>query len=397
MTMSQTDLQSRIETEDTQPAWGTADRSQTGETALEIDSLTREYGQETAVDSFSLTVQEGELLTLLGPSGCGKTTTLRMIAGLETPTEGVIHIAGEEVTDEPAYERDIGMVFQHYALFPHKTVGENVAFPLKMRGVPKAERREEAADALETVRLPGMLDRSPDELSGGQRQRVALARALVYEPAVLLMDEPLSALDRVLREQMRVELKRIQEEVGITTIYVTHDQLEAFSMSDRVIVLEGGRLSQEGPPIDIYENPASEFVADFIGQSSQLTGTVEIRDGRPVLAVAEGVSLGLPPDREYPDGAELTAFLRAEKVAVSGSPTGADNEMTATVTTMNYLGEKTQFFCDLADGQEVIATEHGFTGVERFDPGDTVHVSIDSTDVVTATSAGGPDGPEAAT
>jgi len=217
-------------------------------THVEVQSITKRFGEVLAVDDVSFSVEEGEFVTLLGPSGCGKTTTLRMIAGLESPSEGTIHIDGADVTSQPPYERDIGMVFQDYALFPHKTVGENVGFPLKMRGVPQAERRERVAEALELVRLPGTIDRDTDQLSGGQQQRVALARAIVYEPDVLLMDEPLSALDRVLRQQMRVELKRLQQEVGITTIYVTHDQMEAFSLSDRVFVLEDGELAQEGAP-----------------------------------------------------------------------------------------------------------------------------------------------------
>jgi ABC-type Fe3+/spermidine/putrescine transport system ATPase subunit len=353
-------------------------------THVEVRNITKRYGDVTAVNDLSFSVEEGEFVSLLGPSGCGKTTTLRMLAGLETPTDGTIRIAGDAVTSQPAYDRDIGMVFQHYALFPHKSVGENVAFPLKMRGVPRDERRQRAAEALETVRLPGMLDRDPDELSGGQQQRVALARALVYEPAVLLMDEPLSALDRVLREQMRVELERIQDEVGITTIYVTHDQLEAFSMSDRVVVLDGGNLAQEGTPVDIYERPNSEFVADFIGQSSRLTGVVEGRGGEHVLDAGAGVSLTLPGDHTGRVGDRLVAFLRAEKVGVTADPTGSENELPATVTTMNYLGEKTQFFCELANGTEVIGTQQGFTAVDRFQTGDEVYVSIPTADVVTA-------------
>jgi ABC-type Fe3+/spermidine/putrescine transport system ATPase subunit len=356
-------------------------------THVEVQNITKRYGDVVAVDDLSFSVEEGEFVSLLGPSGCGKTTTLRMLAGLETPTDGAIHIAGNAVTGQPAYERDIGMVFQHYALFPHKSVVENVAFPLKMRGVSKAERRDRAAEALETVRLPGMLDRSPDELSGGQQQRVALARALVYEPAVLLMDEPLSALDRVLREQMRVELERIQEEVGITTIYVTHDQLEAFSMSDRVVVLDEGQLAQEGSPVDIYERPSSQFVADFIGQSSRLTGVVEARDDEHVLAADDGVTLTLPDGHTGRTGDQLVAFLRAEKVGIARDATGAENELPATVTTMNYLGEKTQFFCELADGTEVIATQQGFTAVDQFEPGDEVYVSIPAADVVTAAAS----------
>jgi ABC-type Fe3+/spermidine/putrescine transport system ATPase subunit len=346
-------------------------------THVDVRNITKHFGDVVAVDEVSFTADEGEFVSLLGPSGCGKTTTLRMIAGLETPTAGEIAIEGENVTGQPAYERDIGMVFQDYALFPHKTVGENVGFPLKMRGVSKAERRERVRETLEMVQLPGTMDRNPEELSGGQQQRVALARALVFEPAVLLMDEPLSALDRVLRQQMRVELKRIQQEVGITTIYVTHDQTEAFSMSDTVIVLDEGRLSQQGSPLDIYENPSSEFVGDFIGRSSRLAGTVE--DGQ--LAVGD-VRLDLPEQTEFRDGDAVAALLRAEKLAISPEPTGEQNEFPATVTTMNYLGEKTQFFCELATGDEVVVSEQGFTALEDYQNGDTVYVTAPAEDLI---------------
>ncbi len=354
---------------------------------VEVENVTKRFGDVVAVDDVSFTAEKGEFVSLLGPSGCGKTTTLRMIAGLEMPTEGTIRIDGEDVTDRPPYEREIGMVFQHYALFPHKTVGENIGFPLKMRGVPAAERRERVADVLERVRLPDVMDRSPEDLSGGQRQRVALARALVFEPDVLLMDEPLSALDRVLREQMRVEVERIQREFGITTIYVTHDQAEAFAMSDRVAVLDDGRLSQQGRPLEIYESPTSEFVANFIGQSSKLSGAVARRDGATVLETDAGPSFRLPETITAAQGDRLTVFLRAEKLGISPEPTGAENEFPAEVTTTNYLGEKTQFFCTLEDGTEVIVAEHGFTEVGAYEPGDTVYLSAPPSNLVVAADA----------
>jgi ABC-type Fe3+/spermidine/putrescine transport system ATPase subunit len=268
------------------------------------------------------------------------------------------------------------MVFQHYALFPHKTVGENVGFPLKMRGVSKEERRNRVAETLDMVRLPGTMDRSPTELSGGQQQRVALARALVFEPDVLLMDEPLSALDRVLRQQMRVELERIQDEVGITTIYVTHDQMEAFSLSDRVVVLDEGELSQVGTPIEIYENPQSEFVGEFIGTSTKLAGSVTDRsDGRVSLQTESGVELQASQS-DVGRGDPATAFLRAEKLGISKMPTGAANELPATVKTVNYLGEKTVFYCELGTGEEVTVAEHGFTNVDEYAAGDEVYVTV---------------------
>ncbi|MFC4540987.1 ABC transporter ATP-binding protein [Halosolutus amylolyticus] len=354
---------------------------------LEVENVTKRFGDLVAVDDVSFSADEGEFLSLLGPSGCGKTTMLRMIAGLETPTAGEIRIRGETVTDQPPYERDIGMMFQHYALFPHKTVGENVGFPLKMRGVNKADRRKQVAEALEMVRLPDAIDRSPTELSGGQQQRVALARALVFEPDVLLLDEPLSALDRVLRQQMRVELERIQKEIGVTTVYVTHDQMEAFSLSDTVVVLDEGQLSQQGAPIDIYENPASEFVGDFIGQSTKLTGTVAESEGRPVLETASGQEVRLPSTADVERGGHEAAFLRAEKLDIRDQPSDHANSFPATIKVINYLGEKTVFYCDLADGTEVIVSQQGFTDVDQYERGDDVYVVARPEDLVIARSA----------
>lgn len=353
---------------------------------LEIENVTKRFGDLVAVDDVTFSADEGEFLSLLGPSGCGKTTTLRMIAGLETPTEGEIRIRNEPVTDQPPYERDIGMVFQHYALFPHKTVGENVGFPLKMRGVGSEQRREQVANALEMVELSGTMDRSPGELSGGQQQRVALARALVFEPDVLLLDEPLSALDLVLRQQMRVELERIQEEIGITTVYVTHDQMEAFSLSDTVVVLDEGRLTQQGSPIEIYENPSSEFVGDFIGQSTKVSGAIGEAGGTPVLRTAGGLEIRLPPTADVERGTEETVFLRAEKLDVHASEPDCPNAFPATVKVMNYLGEKTVFYCELSDGTEVIVSKQGFTNVDEFETDDRVYVVARPEDLVIARS-----------
>ncbi|TYL35951.1 spermidine/putrescine ABC transporter ATP-binding protein [Natronococcus pandeyae] len=353
---------------------------------LEVETVTKRFDDLVAVDDVSFSAEEGEFLSLLGPSGCGKTTMLRMIAGLETPTTGEIRIRGEDVTDQPPYERDIGMMFQHYALFPHKTVGENVGFPLKMRGVGAEERREQVAEALEMVRLPDAIDRSPTELSGGQQQRVALARALVFEPDVLLLDEPLSALDRVLRQQMRVELERIQKEIGVTTVYVTHDQMEAFSLSDTVVVLEDGHLSQQGSPIDIYENPTSEFVGDFIGQSTKLTGTVTATEDRPVLETPGVHELRLPSSVDVNRGESEAVFLRAEKLDIRDQPSGHENAFPATIRVINYLGEKTVFYCDLEDGTEVIVSKQGFTNVDEYERGDEVYVVARPEDLVIARS-----------
>jgi putative spermidine/putrescine transport system ATP-binding protein len=235
-----------------------------------LTGLTKHYGEVVAVAGIDLEIARGEFFTLLGPSGSGKTTTLRMIAGFEDPSTGTIELAGEDVSGVPPYDRAVNTVFQDYALFPHMTVGENVAYGLRVARAPKADRARRRDEALEMVRLPGYADRKPGELSGGQRQRVALARAIVNRPKVLLLDEPLGALDLKLREQMQVELKTIQGEVGITFVYVTHDQDEALTMSDRIAVFSDGRIEQISPPVELYESPASEFVAGFVGVSNLL-------------------------------------------------------------------------------------------------------------------------------
>ncbi|MGE0241838.1 MAG: ABC transporter ATP-binding protein, partial [Parvibaculaceae bacterium] len=244
------------------------------ETAVDLKGVTLAYGPFVAVNNVDLTIDKGSFVTLLGPSGCGKTTILRSIAGLVSPTAGEIVVAGRRINDVPIYKRNIGLVFQNYALFPHKTVADNIAFGLKYRGVPKTDIARKVKRALDMVRLPGVEKKLPSQLSGGQQQRIALARAIVIEPDVLLLDEPLSALDANLREEMRTELKIIQREVGITTIFVTHDQEEALAMSDRIVVMNHGLIEQNGTPEDVYRAPASKFVASFLGQSNLLPGTI---------------------------------------------------------------------------------------------------------------------------
>src|ERR1700675_5058798 len=239
---------------------------------VELSAVSKRYGAITALEAIDLTVYEGELLSLLGPSGCGKTTTLNVMAGFAAPDTGRVAIDGGDVTGEPAWRRGLGIVFQSYALFPHMSVADNVAFGLRERGVGKAEAAERVREALALVRLPGAADQRSHQLSGGMQQRVALARALVIRPRVLLLDEPLAALDRKLREEMRSELRDIQRTVDITTVFVTHDQHEALGLSDRVAVMNAGRIEQLGPPRDVYERPATRFVADFIGASSVLEG-----------------------------------------------------------------------------------------------------------------------------
>jgi putative spermidine/putrescine transport system ATP-binding protein len=267
---------------------------------IRLTNLTKRYGEVSAVDGIDLEIAPGEFFTMLGPSGSGKTTTLRMIAGFEDPTSGTIELAGENVSGVPPYDRAVNTVFQDYALFPHMSVGENVAYGMKVAKVDRGERAKRAEEALEMVRLSGYSDRRPAELSGGQRQRVALARAIVNRPRVLLLDEPLGALDLKLREQMQVELKTIQGEVGITFVYVTHDQDEALTMRDRIAVFYEGRIEQVSPPVELYENPTNEFVAGFVGVSNVIE-----RDGERLTIRPEKI--------ELLEGGEAPADLRTEQ------------------------------------------------------------------------------------
>lgn len=277
--------------------------------AVRLVSLRKSYGPVVAADGVDLEVDEGEFFTMLGPSGSGKTTLLRVIAGFERPDSGVVELGGADVTRHPPYLRDVNTVFQDYALFPHMTVIENVEYGLKVRGVPKTERRRRAEKMLDLVRLPGLGGRKPIQLSGGQRQRVALARAIVNEPEVLLLDEPLGALDLKLRQEMQTELKRIQREVGITFIYVTHDQEEALTMSDRLAVMNGGHIEQVGTPVNVYEQPATEFVAGFIGVSNLID-----RDGERLTVRPEKVHLLLEEADLVPAGAHVESGVVDEVV-----------------------------------------------------------------------------------
>jgi spermidine/putrescine ABC transporter ATP-binding subunit len=295
--------------------------------ALELLRVSKTFGPVIAVDGVSLTVAPGEFLTLLGPSGSGKTTTLMMIAGFESATAGEIMLDGRPLTRVPPYRRNLGMVFQHYALFPHMTVYDNVAFPLRTRGATRTETNQRVAEALDRVHLPGYGARFPAQLSGGQQQRVALARALAYRPPVLLMDEPLGALDKKLREQMQLEIKHIQRELQLTVIYVTHDQEEALTMSDRIVVMRHGRVVQLGPPEDLYERPIDRFVADFIGQSNFLEVTVRsVQDGIATAVTDDGLDVSLVGEAGA-EGTRVTLALRPERVRLA--PAGASTRATA--------------------------------------------------------------------
>ncbi|RVU36144.1 ABC transporter ATP-binding protein [Hwanghaeella grinnelliae] len=320
--------------------------------AVELKSVVKRYGDFTAVHDTNLGIPEGSFLTLLGPSGCGKTTTLRMIAGLTGITEGDILIKGRRVNDLPIHKRNLGIVFQNYALFPHRTVQQNVAFGLKYRNTPKDEAERRVREALELVQLPQMADRMPSQLSGGQQQRIALARAIVIQPDVLLLDEPLSALDANLREDMRIELKRIQHTLGITTVFVTHDQSEALAMSDRIVVMSAGHVEQVGSPEEVYNRPASEFVAGFLGNSNILSGKVmdiagpvaklELDGLGPVLAATDGVG------RTLSTGETVKVSIRAEKLMLDGADPAGDDISTfpGTVTTVDYQGQVARYFLE---------------------------------------------------
>ncbi len=298
-------------------------------------------GRTLVVRHLDLDVARGEFLTLLGPSGSGKTTTLMMLAGFESVTEGSIELAGKPLNNLPPYKRGIGMVFQSYALFPHMSVAENVAFPLQVRRMPRAETRERVEKALSMVRLHDFIDRQPAQLSGGQQQRVALARALVFEPELILLDEPLGALDRQLREQMQFELKRLHDRLGITMIYVTHDQEEALTMSDQVAVFNDGVMQQVAPPAEIYERPCNPFVAQFVGENNRLAGRVMALDGEKAqiqIDSGETVTAFAVDDLYAGDPVELS--IRPERVQIGGNLGVCDNRFSARLTDLIFLGDQ---------------------------------------------------------
>ncbi len=325
--------------------------------AVELTDIVKRFAVFTAVHRMSLQIEEGSFVTLLGPSGCGKTTTLRMVAGLLDPSEGEIRIKGRRVNETPIHKRNLGLVFQNYALFPHKTVFDNVGFGLRYRNVPRAEIRRRAQQALELVQLPDRGDRFPAQLSGGQQQRVALARAIVIEPDVLLLDEPLSALDANLREDMRVELKRIQQQLGITTIFVTHDQSEALAMSDTIVVMSEGRVEQVGAPDEVYNTPSSEFVARFLGASNVIearTGEVG-RDGASVEAEDFG-QLRVPLERALgiPAGSAAKLVIRAEHLTLKTPGAALDDDtrcVDGRVETVDYQGQVVRYFVRVGERQ----------------------------------------------
>ena len=315
--------------------------------SVEFRNVVKRYGDTVAVSGISFTVDAGKLVTLLGPSGCGKTTTLRMIAGLELASEGRILIAGRDVTHLSATERDVSMVFQSYALFPHMSVLENVCYGLRRSGLGKDEAAKRAREGLETVGLKGYDERQPSELSGGQQQRVAVARALVLKPSVLLFDEPLSNLDARLRRQMREEIRELQLRLGLTVVYVTHDQQEAMAVSDRIIVMNAGRIEQDGAPRDLYERPATPFLARFMGESNPARGTVRRLDAERVSATLGDIEL-VVPNVGAPDG-PATFAIRPEAITVESAP-GAAGALKGTVAKSSYVGTHMEYTIDTAAG-----------------------------------------------
>jgi putative spermidine/putrescine transport system ATP-binding protein len=348
--------------------------------AIDIIAITKSYdGATRAVDAVDMRIEQGEFFSLLGPSGCGKTTTLRMIAGFETPTAGVIKVGGADVTGVPAHLRDMGMVFQNYALFPHRSVGENVAFGLRMRGMDRATIARKVKAALAQVELDGYEDRRPAKLSGGQQQRVALARAIVIEPRVLLCDEPLGALDKKLRQAMQFELKQLQRKLGLTMVFVTHDQEEALAMSDRIAVMNAGKVEQTGTPSDIYDRPGTRFVADFIGDTNLFRGEV-IRDGiRSLLKVDPALMIELDhqPDRT---GA-LSIALRPEKISLAMAPAPAGRGLDGVVESANFQGGSVLYRVEAA-GRRLLAQVPNNGSQAQFQAGAAVALQWKPSDIV---------------
>ncbi len=357
--------------------------------AVEIRDVVKRFGDVVAVNNISLKIRDGEFFSLLGPSGCGKTTTLRMIAGFEHPSEGEIFIAGQPTAGVPPFEHNTNMVFQNYALFPHMTVAQNVAFGLEMKRVSKPEIKQRVAEALDMVRLPGMENRRPKQLSGGQQQRVALARALINRPAVLLLDEPLGALDLKLRKEMQLELKDLQHRVGITFVYVTHDQEEALTMSDRIAVMHQGLVLQIDSPTEIYERPASRFVADFIGETNFIDGQVEgWENGHVTVKIQPDITIQALGEEKITAGSQIIVAIRPERLRLwSKAPASNKNFLPGVIEKVVYTGTDTHFVVLLANKLPIRVRQQNraSTSSQKIyfgDRGDKVYVSWDPESVL---------------
>jgi spermidine/putrescine transport system ATP-binding protein len=336
---------------------------------VRLERLTKVFESVLAVDDISLEVERGRFFALLGPSGCGKTTTLRMIGGFEDPTAGRIYLGTRDVRELPSYKRDVNTVFQSYALFPHLSIFENVAFGMRRRGIKGDELKRAVVEALELVGLTGLERRRPRQLSGGQQQRIALARALVNRPRVLLLDEPLGALDLKLRKQMQLELKRIQHEVGITFIHVTHDQEEAMTMADQIVVMNRGRIEQAGTPAELYEHPATSFVAGFLGVSNLLSATVLERDR---VRLADGTEVAVPHEVLAGRSGDVAIGIRPEKIRPAA---GEANELSGTVAESAYIGVSTQYIVDTPAGSVSISVQNAHSAVAGPAVGDRLTLS----------------------
>src|SRR5829696_8604348 len=351
--------------------------------AITLDGVRKRFGKVEAVKEMTTEIREGEFFTMLGPSGCGKTTTLRMIAGFEEPDEGTILLRGDDVTNVPPNRRNVNMVFQHYALFPHMSIYDNVAFGLKLKKLGKDEQRSRVNEMLRVVELEGYEKRRPSQLSGGQQQRVALARALVNRPAALLLDEPLGALDVKLRKQMQLELKRIQHELGTTFVYVTHDQEEALSMSDRIAVMKDGVIEQLGTPRDVYEHPATPFVADFVGVLNALAFRVDETSGADaIMRLGDRDRVIVPAGGSIGEGAQLLVAVRPERVRVhvADVATNGGSRVAGRVDDVVYLGTLTQFHIATAAGATIVAHRLSDEDTAGIDRGQSVTLTWDRED-----------------
>jgi spermidine/putrescine ABC transporter ATP-binding subunit len=352
---------------------------------ISLSGVTKEYpGGVLAVKGVDIDIESGEFVTLVGPSGCGKTTTLRTIAGFERPTNGTVSIGDADVTDAPPYERNTGMVFQDFALFPHMTVYENVAYGMEVSGEYTDEEIDARVDEmLNLVELPGVADRTPDQLSGGQQQRIALARALAPRPDALLLDEPLASLDKKLREQMQVELRRIQQEVGITTVFVTHNQEEALTMSDRLAVMNDGRLEQVGPPEEVYNDPDTRFVADFLGTANLFDGSVASVDDGYATVDCKGTTIRTRGRNGIEPGEPVSVVVRPERFEIDdttadGSGETAENAFEGTITFKRHLGSSIEYQIETQDGRKLIAVRR--SGTDERSTGDRVTIRTEADD-----------------
>ncbi|MEI9907647.1 MAG: ABC transporter ATP-binding protein [Actinomycetota bacterium] len=352
-----------------------SDASTSAHGDLKLTRITKSFADFTAVDDLTLTIPEGSFFALLGPSGCGKTTTLRMIAGLEEPTAGSIHIGTTDITTKKPYQRPVNTVFQNYALFPHLTIFENIAFGLRRRGIKDV--KEQVDKVLALVELPHYADRKPTQLSGGQQQRIALARAIVNRPALLLLDEPLGALDLKLRRQMQIELKWIQTEVGLTFVHVTHDQEEAMTMADTIAVMNEGRIEQMGSPAELYESPATAFVANFLGQSNLIRGTIGDSSGDSVVVDLHGQKVSMPKNRNNAEGASVLVGIRPEKIRIDlpDVPTTGNALSGGIVSDVSFVGVSTQYVVEMPWKQELMVFEQNDGGTPTLRPGDSVSLS----------------------